>query len=600
MKEFFSKLLFHIKRRMPAIIACILVFCTFGLYYLGVFEVSFIKRPESWANNTNLLYDAIKTLRGEGADADVSDPTDTESSDTTAADDTSGTSGDKVANDGSNQVTVAPEDNGIGNNTVMPSVSQLASEGYTATDAPWSDTSKFALLETSYSLPKKFSFSEKTYEKAVAVHYDDGTEAEVKTETVTEDRPAIELYMGYIIFDDVGTLYLLDSNGTALSKYTGKYIPAYTRDREGRPLFYQTYKETVEYPTSVGEPDEEGNTPWLTTATVEVERKRYYYLGEDGRTFVESDYNDATDNRGLYFDYPSYYGIADEDDTKDGLVRYYKETTKVLTKTDKNKTITDVFAEVKWLFKKLDDAEFDPDGEETVYPYTKAYDYSEKYAVVSGDVTWTYTDEDVDKDGDGIDDTVEVTATELYVVDESGKKMFDSRKGFRSDLGWSANEYYTDPLLRDISSIGSYYFDHGLLRIRLVSYDRYQFTEFDMKMIGTDDDILIRPDGSRFYIPSGYTLEAYSDGMLLLSRDGKYGYMDYTGKWVMEMGLLDAAPFLEGVAAMKNSKGKYGMIDTDGNTVIPFRYDYISSASSGIVAAYSEEDGWEIYTKMAK
>ena len=88
--------------------------------------------------------------------------------------------------------------------------------------------------------------------------------------------------------------------------------------------------------------------------------------------------------------------------------------------------------------------------------------------------------------------------------------------------------------------------------------------------------------------------------MILLSRDGKYGYMDYTGKWIVEPNLLEASPFIEGVAAIKNRGGKCGMIDRSGNAVIPFKYDYVSNISSGLVAAYSESTGWDIYTKMAQ
>ena len=596
MKDLLGKILFHLKVRIPAIAVCVLLFSTFGLYYLGLFEISFIKRPEAWKDNPDKFYAAMNTLMGKDTDeGGVPEDTTLPSEDTTKAPDDTGSGKEPVKrpsgndNDPSSQITSA---------TILPTLSQLAAEGYKTTDAVFGEGSKFARLETSYGLPKKFSFTKKTYDKQSAVYYDDGRPAEVALESVTEDRPAIELYMGYIIFDDAGTRYLVAPNGVPLSKYNEKYLPAYTRDREGRPLFYQTYKEKVKYPTELGEPDEEGNTPWLSEAEVEIERKRYYYLDTNGVTFKESDYNDAADGRGLYFDYPAYYGVPDKTDTKNELTRYYKETTKVVTRTDKNKKITDVFAELKWLFKKLKDEDFDPDSEETLYPYSSAYNYSEGYAVVSSDISWFYNFEDFD--GDGEKDNLEFKDRELYFIDEDGKRMFVTRKNFLSDLGWNANEYCTDPLLRDISSIGSYYFDHGLLRLRVVTYDPYQLVKYDVFKVGTDDDILVYPDGSRFYIPSGYKLEAYSDGMILLSRDGKYGYMDYTGKWVVEMGLKSAAPFVEGVAAVQKANGKYGMIDTEGNTVIPFRYDYISNVSSGLVAAYSEDGGWEIYTKMAK
>ncbi len=43
------------------------------------------------------------------------------------------------------------------------------------------------------------------------------------------------------------------------------------------------------------------------------------------------------------------------------------------------------------------------------------------------------------------------------------------------------------------------------------------------------------------------------------------------------------------------------MLDTEGHIVIPLgQYEYISSVSSGVVAAYSRAGGWEILHKLAK
>ncbi len=663
MKGFFENLLLHIKRRIPAIVASAFVLCAFALYYFGVYDISFIKRPDAWLDNATLFYDAIDELFAD--ENEETTPSDTEPEETKTPEtdskkeepdgtrpnkkDPEKTEPEEADTTAPTEETTAPE---IKPHTVMPTVSQLEEEGLSPTDAPYEAGSRFALLETPYKLPDKLSFRKKTYTKQEIVSYDDGKISETKDVTVTEKRLAIELYMGYILFDDGGTLYLLDSKGNALTKYNDKeFIPAYTRDREGRPLFYQVVKETIEYPTVYGEADEEGKRPWLNTATLTVDKKHYYYLDEDGETFTRSSYNDATDNRGLYFDYPSYYGISTENDTEKGLARYFKYATKILTQTITNKgkeqTVTSVVDVVNWLFKeKLElpeeekpedeetgpkettkapettvpetttpdtaDKESSPEDEKPTaqqliaeyldgleFPYTKAFDYKEGYAVVLRDTTWSYKDPDLSKAEAEKAEPIEVTSPEIQVVDEDGKVMFNSRKSFTSDLGWNANEYYTEPLLKDISSIGSYYFDHGLLRIRLVSYDRYQYIKYDMFMVGTDDDILIRPDGTRFYIPAGYKLEGYSDGMLLLSRNGLYGYMDYKGSWIVEPELKYGGAFVEGVAAVQDKDGTWGMIDTAGNAVIPFKYSYVSNISSGLVAAYSENTGWDLYTKMA-
>ena len=90
---------------------------------------------------------------------------------------------------------------------------------------------------------------------------------------------------------------------------------------------------------------------------------------------------------------------------------------------------------------------------------------------------------------------------------------------------------------------------------------------------------------------------SYSDGILLLEKDGLYGYLTNTGAWILQPEVTDAKPFLEGVAVVQQD-GKYGAINTAGEYVLPCKYDYISNVSSGTVVAYSEQDGWEIYQKM--
>lgn len=583
--------LLHLKRKLPTIGLCVAFFLIFGLYYLGVYDVSFIKRPKEWETNGEVLFSLFAP------------ETEAETNAVTMTDETL-PSPDKAETTQKNPVSTSPdkedeEDEGvIDAYTDLPLSTELAAQGYKPSDGVFSDSYKFAQLVTSYELPKYFTYSTKTYDKTVAEYYDDGTEATTKVETVTEARMGIELYMGYIRINDLGTVYLAGPNGTLLTKYDdSKYIPAFTRDKEGRPLFYKTYEYEVEYPTALGKEDEEGNKEWTKKGKLKLEGKEYYYLAADGRTFKKSDYNDATDNRGLYFDYPAYYGVTTKEDSKKQLQRYYKETTEVITlvgkKNKKTTKTTTVTPSILWLYYELKDKKFDPDAETTEYPYVAAYNYSEGYAVVKKDFYWTHKPEDKKKD------PVKYTSRELTVIDETGKQKLKSRKGFLTSLNWFANEFYCDPLIPDITAIGSYYFDHGLLRIRRQYYDRYIYTEYHNMVIGADEDILIYPDGTEFYIPPGYDMLAYSDGMILLEKDGQYGYMDYTGRWIIQPTLDGASPFVEGVAAMEMD-GEWGMMDTKGNVVIPFRYDYVSNASSGIVAAFSESDGWELYTKMTK
>ena len=569
-----DRLKLQLKRKLPAILCAVFIVALVGLYYLGVYDVSFLQRPQGWENNIDRLYEVLfgTEEKPQNDDPSVTEPEDTEE----------GNSSHNNSSGGSSSPSRNPTAQ-----LEFSTVSALREQGWMLTDAVYSaDTCQFALLDTPYALPGAFSYSEKTYDKEELIYYEDGTEAERQVVRATAQRPALELYMGYILYDDRGTLYILGPDGTPLRTYNDEqYIPAYTRDKEGRPLFYVPYSYTMTYPTELGEPDEEGNREWLQTATIQVESKRYYYLGADGYTFVESDYDDAVDGRGLYFDYPAYYGSTDSQ-----YNRYYRKITKVVTDLKGKTSVLDL---AEWLFatQKPDYAD-----EELVFPYTRAYAMREGYAAVMQDIHWDYYNT-VTEDGVTEERYFEVVSNEMRVINEAGQEMFSSRKNYLSDEGWYANERFVEPLSRGIDALGSYYFDHGLMRLRIQAYDRYHFTDLDMIRIVSDEDMLVYPDGTRFNIPVGYRLISYSDGVLLLEKDGLYGYMSTTGVWILQPGAEDAKPFLEGVAVTEKN-GLYGVIDTNGNIVIPYKYDYISNISSGIMVAYSEEDGWEIYQKM--
>ena len=77
--------------------------------------------------------------------------------------------------------------------------------------------------------------------------------------------------------------------------------------------------------------------------------------------------------------------------------------------------------------------------------------------------------------------------------------------------------------------------------------------------------------------------------------------MDYTGAWIAQPIYDFAQPFYEGLAVVGFGEGDRLMIDTEGNIVIPMgAYDYISNASSGVIAAWRDGHGWDILHKMAK
>lgn len=194
-------------------------------------------------------------------------------------------------------------------------------------------------------------------------------------------------------------------------------------------------------------------------------------------------------------------------------------------------------------------------------------------------------------------------------IDTEGRLTFVGTSGYRAlpTKSW-ANEWvyltnensryvvasYVEPLIPDLSAIGHLYFDRGYVRVRELERD-YSYRE----SITADRELLIDTAGREFEIPTGYTLAGYSDGVLLLERDGKYGYYSTGGYWIAQPVYTYAQPFLEGIGVIGFADGLCGAVDTAGRIVIPFRYNYVSAPSSGVIACFAEEEGWTILVKTA-
>ena len=288
---------------------------------------------------------------------------------------------------------------------------------------------------------------------------------------------------------------------------------------------------------------------------------KLFYLDEAGRLQL-SDYDDTVEGRGLYFDYAPAFGVSDN-----SLIRLLQRELVTLEKLDgtKEESVRDV-----WAYG------YSATRRRTGYNFSGAFDFSDGLAAVL--------------DADGY----------LNYISESGYYAFYPRKNYNYYDRY-VTEYYLPPLTDGEESIGFYYYDHGLVRVRRQVVDWYGITYIDTLRVAVDEDILIDTAGKEFPVPEGYDIVSYSDGVILLEKDGKYGYMDYTGKWIAQPIYDHARPFFEGLAVVGFADGTRLMLDTAGDIVIPAgRYTHISDASTGVIAAYSPTDGWEVYHKMAK
>ena len=182
----------------------------------------------------------------------------------------------------------------------------------------------------------------------------------------------------------------------------------------------------------------------------------------------------------------------------------------------------------------------------------------------------------------------------LRVIDKNGHTViFENgpaeRAGVRKDL----NCRFIWPVTDDESQRGQLYFDHGYMRVT-ESYTERRTGEF----AGTAE-LLISADGSVFDYPSGYTLKYYSYGVLVLEKEGKYGMMDIHGNWIAQPIYTYVTPFCEGLAVIGFEDGKKCMVDTEGNILLPFEYEWISECGGGLITAW-DGSSWHLMSKMAK
>lgn len=147
-----------------------------------------------------------------------------------------------------------------------------------------------------------------------------------------------------------------------------------------------------------------------------------------------------------------------------------------------------------------------------------------------------------------------------------------------------------------LESLGMFRFDHGLTRVRRHVYEKGRGHNYVLD----DRDMLIDEKGNEYILPAGFNLVSYSDGIALLEKDGLYGYFDYAGRWVAKPEYTYATPFVEGLAVIGQKDGKKALIDTQGNIILDYVFDYISMPSSGLIATYEINNGWNIYYKMTK
>lgn len=507
----------------------LLVFSAAALtaYQRGVFDITFIERPAESTGTAGIVPPETSAPVPADTSAELSDADGTDGSETV---ETGETGSDIPATDG-----VTDFLNSLG------ATSSALSGGWEVTDEVFSNRMKLTLLDPAVSVGSSFSLRSKESVEYTRVPNEKYGGYTTESSSVYVERPLVEVYMDYILVDNGSTVALLNREGNILdgSFDVEYYVPAYTRNSDDIAQFRVTIPAKSKYGS---------------------ETYKYYMFDEDG-DFVESGYNDAAENRGLYFNYPSYFGKSDSTykrSWRDGAFGFANGNSGVISG----------------------------------YRYDSAFEFSEGLAAVEK------LDEVLGQDVLSYVDT-------RWQNKITGSASSWNHGPYYNLSGRRVSSVYRMPDTRGVESLGFIYFDHGLCRIRRQEYDyyhtydslAYNYAGHHYILCCTDEDLVMRIDGTLWDVPGGFTVKAYSDGVFLLEKDGLCGFMDYTGKWIAQPVYDYAEPFCEGLAVI-GSEGKRGMIDTSGNAVVPRVFDYIQSCSGGIIAVWDEANGWNILSKV--
>ena len=464
----------------------------------------------------------------------------------------------------------------------------LKESGYVPTDGIYDRaTCRLGLVSSpGISFPDSYSFAE-TGIRTVTKEPDGNGGYNYVESTAPAPEPAVRPYGGYILISDGEKTALADPNASKilLDDVSG-YTPAYQRDIYGHPLFkkdgayfyYYTPSSDAVFGRTETFTAEDGAE--LTLPHEELPPKAGMVEAVvDTAYFLPIDYD---------YSYSSYLDTG-------GIYRYH-ELYKKYTVTN----IDEVYQ------NRLDIAVENYKMTKGEFPTVRTEEIAPEISVKDDGYGWKYIDSNgntlFEKGGKKVLDfspdgraVIVNWSDRITVIDKSGKTVVDPYPDYvyLEEAENPLRDVYKLPDTYGIESMGMFKFDSGALRIR-----RRLVDTGNNNYVKSETQILISPNGKIISYPRSYELVGYSEGLMLLKKNGYYGYMDIYGNWIVKPFYNYAEPFSEGLAAVGINGTSYGMIDKTGKVVIPVIFRYVSSCSSGTVVTYSDEGGWTVFRKM--
>lgn len=625
MKYLFVKIKKHLKMLVQIVIVFGAAFLVL-LYFLGYYDFSFLDRYAIFDDIDKGSQETIAQTPFPSVDmSDIKNDTEVGSSAVPEVSSPNNTAQTESPEEQAptNVSTVYSPDELEDRLSTIPTISQSIENG--CTEAPSngyytydSNSSSLAKLTFDFKLPTSFSTATRVVEtEKVITPGENGEDTDalisdekyVLIEDKTEDRPSVELYMGYILLDNGTDNFILSSNGAPLCRYDAdRYMPAYTRDRNDKPLFIRKDDGAVHYFYLSVSPTGEFYQSYIDSLE-STDNDGEIIVTEPVTSFVLSDYDPVTDNRGLNFDYPSSFGKSDStsvfvisesfvrtaenkltplDEYIADMLKANASTLEEAEKSAENDEINIVDAFIESITAMVKDetetlfgyevrnAEGYVTGRLSEIKFSTAFPFMQNRAAVT-----------TDKDRGSI-----------YFITENGYRAFANVQTILNEHNRYVTEYLLPPLTHGLESMGSFYYDDGLVMVRRQVIDYWNYEMRGLTRVVNEKNCLLRLDGTEYTLPAGFELESYSDSMAILSKNGKYGVFDVAGEWIAQPIYASATPFISGLSVLTLPDGRCGMIDKQGNIVLPFTYDSISTISGNLIATYRTENGWAMYKVM--
>ncbi len=179
----------------------------------------------------------------------------------------------------------------------------------------------------------------------------------------------------------------------------------------------------------------------------------------------------------------------------------------------------------------------------------------------------------------------------LVFIDKKGKTVYDSRQNLYTYNGTEVYDLYSLPETLTGASVGQLFFENGYVYAVATTYAAHNSTEALRSRT-----VLVNKDGKLLSLPEDYTVRAYSEGILVLEKNGRYGYYSCDGYWIADPVYKKAEPFAGGVGIVADPKGVYTAMDRQGNSLLPLPFDYLGSVSSGKMLGYQKDKGWMLFS----